>query len=87
MSNLYSRYFQATLLREKIWFVVGALKSQENLCFDRAIDPENNRFEFFVPEQRVTEFLDCIRLFEEQKMVTHFEELPNRILLQKMMPN
>ena len=82
MQKMYSFYFQATLLREKIWFVVGALKSQENLCFDRALHKELNIFEFFVPEARLFEFLQCIRWFEQQGYLSNLVQKPNRVELE-----
>lgn len=82
MEPLYCHYFQATLLREKIWFVVGALKSQENLCFDRALEKQTNLFEFFVPTECVPEFLRCMRYFQEQGFVFNLEQKPNRVLVE-----
>ena len=82
MQTQYSLYFQANLLREKIWFVVGALKSQENLCFDRALDKQENLFEFFVPEARLTEFLQCMAYFEKQGYLFNLQQKPNRVLVE-----
>ena len=79
MQESYSLYFQATLLRDKIWFVVGALKSQENLCFDRALDKQKNLFEFFVPQARLAEFLACMKYFEVQGYLCNLEQKPNRV--------
>lgn len=82
MTLLYCHYFQATILREKIWFVVGALKSQENLCFDRALDKHTNLFEFFVPQECVSEFLRIMNFFEKQQFVFNLEQKPNRVQLE-----
>ena len=82
MEQLYCQYFQANLLREKIWFVVGALKSQENLCFDRALDKQTNLFEFFVPIKCVPEFLRCMHYFQDLGYLFNLEQKTNRVQLE-----
>ena len=80
MALQYCDYFQATIRKDKIWFVVGALKSQENLCFDRALDKEKDLFEFFVPKDTVPEFLKTMQYFKAQGYVSNLEQQGNRVL-------
>lgn len=78
---MYCRYYQARLVKESIWFIVGCLKAESNLVFDRATDHDHTLFEFFVPPQTVTEFLGFMDCLQRRGMVLTLEELPNRLII------
>ena len=62
-------YYQGYLDREKIWFVVGALRNEDHLCFERTIDKVTNLFEFFVPAGNEQYFLHLMDYFIAQGYV------------------
>ena len=79
MQELYCEYYQGVVLRPKVWFVIGCLRSQNNLLFERALDGKASLFEFFVPPMREQEFLAIMSFFQEQGYVLSLEKRPNRI--------
>jgi len=76
---MFCFYYTATVTRPGCWYLVAVLRSFEHLAFDRTIDKENSVFEFFVPEGNESDFLEFIRYFQEQGIVTEFKQLPNRL--------
>ena len=73
-------YYQAQIRKPDVLFVVATLKTFEHLCFDRALDPKESRFEFFVPLAYEEQFLEVMRAFEREQMVQDLEKLPNRLI-------
>ena len=76
----FCSYYQATMPKPDVLFVVATLKMFEHLCFDRALDPKESSFEFFVPPAYEEQFLNVMRYFEKQNMVQDLEKLPNRLI-------
>ncbi len=76
---MYCKYYQAKVTRNKAWFFAGGLRSFDHLVFDRTIDKENSIFEFFVPADLEQYFLEIMHYFENEKIITEFKELPNRM--------
>ena len=74
---MYCHYYQAQIVKEKIWFVVGCLKAEDHLAFERATQQTPN-FEFFVPPGKKNEFLRFINYMQQQGYVANLEEKPNR---------
>lgn len=74
----YSKYYQAVVQKEKTWFFTAALRSYEDLAFERTFDPSTATFEFFVSPDYQQDFLDFISYFKEVGIVSQFVELPNR---------
>ena len=72
-------YFQARVLREQTWLFVALLRSNEHLCFDRTIDVAQGCFEFFVPVDSTSRFLELMRGFEAMGLVSDIQALPNRL--------
>lgn len=75
----YCAYYQADLQRERCGFLVSVLRSFEHLAFDRTLDRETSRFEFFVPEDLETQFLELMDYFKKEGIVLQLEKLPNRL--------
>jgi hypothetical protein len=76
---MYCVYYQAHIIKEKVWFFVGALRSFEHLAFERTIDKEKSIFEFFIAPDLEHYFLDLIAYFEKKGILTRVEKLPNRL--------
>jgi len=74
----YSIYYQAKIDKAKTWFFTSILRSFENLCFDRTVDPEKGIFEFFVSPGCEEEFLMVMKYFENINIVSDLKNLPNR---------
>lgn len=75
----FCSYFQALVSRELTWLFVALLRSNEHLCFDRTIDAQVGRFEFFVPVENVTRFLTVMQGLEKIGIVSELQALPNRL--------
>lgn len=77
-SAAWCSYYQAHVRREKVWFFVAVLRSQEHVCFDRTYDVATSVFEFFVPASQEIIFLQVLAFFEQEGIVTNLTKLPNR---------
>jgi hypothetical protein len=77
---MYCSYFTATLERRMIWFITGALRNEDGLAFDRALDTKNDLFEFFVPVDQENDFLLFMHHFIEHQFVRNFQKKENRLL-------
>ena len=75
----YCCYYQATVRKADAWFLVAVLRSFEHLAFDRTLEKNSSRFEFFVPKDLEKNFLALMAYFQNEGIVTHFEQLPNRL--------
>lgn len=67
-------YYHGYLVREKIWFVVGLLRNEDHLCFERALDKKDGSFEFFVPYGQEELFVRIMTHLQELGCVTSFEK-------------
>ena len=74
-------YYQAHVNRKLVWFLVGILKSYENMAFDRTIDKENSIFEFYVPEDMKSYFEHLMDYFIKEGIMSDLKTLPNRLLI------
>lgn len=81
----YSVYYQAIVKKELCWRLTAILRSYEHLAFDRTIDNAASRFEFFVPLDLESYFLELMKYFIEQEIVSELEKLPNRLLKDNML--
>ena len=75
----YCAYYQAHLQRERCGFLVSVLRSFEHLAFDRTLDRESSRFEFFVPQDLEPHFVELMNYFVKEGVVLKYEKLPNRL--------
>jgi hypothetical protein len=78
MDTNYCSYYQAAILKEKVWYFTAILRSYEHLVFERTIDKEKSIFEFFVPPDLEHYFLETMHYFQQQDIVRNLQKLPNR---------
>lgn len=76
----YCCYYQAKLVRKKIWYVTGILRYEDHWCFDRTLNKEQNILEFFVPLAFKSIFEHRMQYFIQEGLVEYCNELPNRLL-------
>lgn len=77
--KFFCKYYQARLDRNKTWFVTGSLRSENGWVFDRALDPANNIFEFFVSPDFENQFLSLMEYFKKEGIVFDLIKLENRL--------
>lgn len=75
----YSLYYRAHIVEKDCWFLVAVLRSFEHLAFDRTYSKEESIFEFFVPADGEERFLEVMNYFKNERILTSFERLPNRL--------
>lgn len=75
----YSCYYQAHICKSDTWFLTATLRSFEHLAFDRALQKEDGLFEFFVPENLESFFLEIIAYYQQQGIVTGLKKISNRL--------
>ena len=80
LMDKFCSYYQAHIRKPDVLFVVATLKTFEHLCFDRALDPAESRFEFFVPAAGEEQFLRVMHAFEQEGIVQNLKKLPNRLI-------
>jgi hypothetical protein len=76
----YCRYYKAHVIREQAWFFVAIARSFEHVMFDRTFDPDTSIFEFFVPVDMESYFLDCMAVLSKQGVVENLTPYKNRLL-------
>jgi hypothetical protein len=78
MQKQYCSYYQAQLERTKTWFVVGSLRNEDHIAFERAVDGQVGLFEFLVPQDQEQAFLHLMQYFLNHGHVLWLEKKPNR---------
>ena len=78
-NSSWCSYYRAHVQREKVWFFVAVLRSQEHVCFDRTFDVTASIFEFFVPHEQEKLFLRILASFEQEGIVSGLTKLENRV--------
>ena len=73
-------YYQGILKRDTTWFVVGALRNEDHVVFERALDKKQNLFEFFVPKDQETVFLHIMNYMQKNGYVLSLRKLPTNPL-------
>lgn len=76
----YSLYYQVHVTKEYCWMLSSTLKFVEHVAFDRMIDKEQGKFEFFVAPDLEEVFLDMMHKLEQKKVVYNIQKLQNRML-------
>ncbi len=82
----YSVYYQAFVKKELCWQLTALLRSHEHLAFDRTIDTQSSRFEFFVSPDLEDYFLELMQRFIAQGIVWDLVKLPNRLEHEEVNP-
>lgn len=80
MKNLYCRYFQSYAKPEFCWFVVAALKAEENVVFTRTLNTTESILEFFVPELMYDQFIMVINKLVSLGYIESVIEMENRYI-------
>jgi hypothetical protein len=62
-----------------MWFLVAILRSYEHLAFDRTLDKEHDIFEFFVPSELESYFVELLSKLKSHGVILQFVKLPNRL--------
>ena len=76
---MYCEYYQANVLRKKTWFLSAAMRNESNVAFARALEGENDLFEFFVPKDQEERFLFLINTLKVRGIILNFEKKENRL--------
>jgi len=74
-------YYQAHVNRKDCWFLVGILRSFENMTFDRTLDKEKSIFEFYVPVAMKDYFEALLAFFMSENIIYWYREMANRLLI------
>jgi len=78
MTNICS-YYQAHVLVEKTWFIVGVFRNEDHIAFERTSDDRHDILEFFVPKDQEADFLTLIGMLQKRGYILSLEKLPNRL--------
>ncbi len=77
---MYCIYYQAHVSKKETWYLVALLRSFEHLVFDRTYDKQANIFEFFVPANNERYFLELMKYFEQNGIISQLTKTSNRLL-------
>jgi hypothetical protein len=80
MENVHCLYYQAQVNREKTWFVVGALRNEDHVAFERAMENQPNTLEFLVPPDQEALFLEFINHLQQYGAIVAYKKHENRFL-------
>lgn len=76
---MYCQYYQASVNIPFTWFITGIFRSEENFVFERTIENENSRLEFFVPADYEEKFISIMTYLKDNGYVLNFEKMENRL--------
>ena len=76
---MYSKYYQSLVKKDKTWFLIGTLKSEENLVFVRTIDKKSGLLEYFVSLEQEIKFLNLMGFLTKKGIVSELQEKENRL--------
>ncbi len=79
---MFSVYYKARLVRNKIWFLTAVLRSAEGYVFERTLEGTSDVMEFFVSPSYVAEFEKLFVFFQKRGVVVWFQQFENRIELE-----
>jgi hypothetical protein len=81
MKKDYCLYYQAGVTREKTWFVVGALRNEDHVAFERAMEGQQNTLEFLVPTDQESSFIEFVTHLQQCGFLLWFKKQANRFEL------
>ena len=84
MEEKFCQYYLAQTNKSKTWFVVGALRNEDNLVFERTIDTQNSILEFFVTKNYEDQFLKIMNHFKELGYILNIQKAENRLIDQNL---
>jgi len=72
-------YYIAHIERARAWLMASVMRGTEHIAFDRALDKQQSIFEFFVPQDTESVFLEVIEYLRKEGVVLSCEKRPNRL--------
>ncbi len=78
-----SLYYVAAVEKKRCWFLAATLRGTEHVAFDRCIDKEKSIFEFFVPHDMRTVFLEVMEYLKKDGVILSLEQRENRLLTEE----
>ena len=78
MTARYSLYYQVRVDRQKTWFVVGVMRNEDHLAFERTLEGQREILEFFVPRDQEQNFLILMEMLKKRGCVFEWNKQPNR---------
>lgn len=80
----FGTYYQAEVDPLLTWYFVAILRSFEHIAFDRTKDAQTGTFEFFVPHDTESFFIDIMHHFEQESIVHNLRKLSNRLVEEQL---
>ena len=76
----YSAYYQAQVVKNTLWFVMGVIRNEDNLAFARTLDPSTQTLEFFVAPAFTEHFESLLAYLQSTGHVKWYERKSNRLI-------
>ena len=76
----FSTYYQAQAESKTLRYAMGILRNQENWAFIRTLDKKTSTLEFFIAPAYEEEFAQLLQMLLDQKYLSWFKKLPNRLI-------
>ncbi len=80
MKNNYCAYYTGHVKKETAWLLTAILRGTEHVVFDRTIDKQNSIFEFFVPIDMESVFLEVADYLKKEELLLSLDKKKNRLL-------
>ena len=78
MKEKFCFYYVAHVEKSLCWLVSSAMRGTEHVAFDRAYNVSESIFEFFVPKEMESVFLEVMSYLERKGAVSNLIKKDNR---------
>ena len=68
-----------TIPKKQTWFVLGIIRNEENVAFERSIDKAKGILEFYVPTECEPQFIRIINILKNDGYITNITKQRNRL--------
>lgn len=75
-----SLYYTAQIKREMAWLLSSVMRGTEHIAFDRCIDKAQGIYEFFVPKDTESVFLEAMNYLKKEGVLLSLQKEDNRLL-------
>ena len=75
-----SLYYTAQIKREMAWLLSSVMRGTEHVAFDRCIDKAQGMYEFFVPQDTESIFLEAMNYLKKEGILLSLQKSDNRLL-------
>jgi hypothetical protein len=75
-----SLYYTAQIKRERAWLLSSVMRGTEHVAFDRCINKQEAIFEFFVPKDTESIFLEAMDYLKKEGVLLSLKKEENRLL-------